>query len=440
MFSRQRFAWLRFLHQPLAAVGLLALDPAAWPLYVTVLLVLAVEWPFHIQLADGIEIYPPAEWTSASAAYVLGLAFLPLFWLSAALGFALIVVLDGTGVVRASGIAADSVRWIRGQPHPPSVTVDGHLRGFVNVSTQAVRVAVIASLHHLRVEPPLLLLVLLTEGAVAVWLAIVPIPGRMCPRQRWRRLTDALGWDMLVATAALQVLMIYFLLASVQRAGTPGWVVTSASTLVVFLILKRLNDTRLESERRRHELVDVQSELARRQRLAVIGRTASAVFHQVARQHGAIGIFAHLLTRDAENPGAADWRRRVSEHAAGILASVDEANRVVDELMRFGQDRVLNLYEQPLTSLVEECVGASRPRAMARGVRLELVAGPEQVVVVDKHKVRQALGNLLDNAVEASPAGAAVEVRWCLDGGLVRIAVRDYGAGVPAAVRSRLFT
>ena len=74
------------------------------------------------------------------------------------------------------------------------------------------------------------------------------------------------------------------------------------ATVVVFAILKRLNDTRLESERRRRELVDAQDELARRQRLSVIGRTASTVFHQVARQHGAIGMFAHLLARDAEGP------------------------------------------------------------------------------------------------------------------------------------------
>jgi hypothetical protein len=36
---RPAFAWLRFLHQPLAAVGLLAVDPSAWPLYLTVLIV-----------------------------------------------------------------------------------------------------------------------------------------------------------------------------------------------------------------------------------------------------------------------------------------------------------------------------------------------------------------------------------------------------------------
>jgi signal transduction histidine kinase len=245
---------------------------------------------------------------------------------------------------------------------------------------------------------------------------------------------------MLVATAALQMLMIYFLLVSLERAGTAGWVATSAATLVLFAILKRLNDTRLESERRRRELVDVQGELARRQRLSVIGRTASTVFHQVARQHGAIGIFAHLLARDADRPDDPGWPQRVREHVTGILSSVHEANRVIDELMRFGQDRLLNLYEQPLGALVEECIAACRPRALARGIRLEVLPGPERVIVIDKHKITQALGNLLDNAVEASPAGGRVEVRWSLDGALVRIAIRDYGTGVPEEIRGRLFT
>ena len=78
------------------------------------------EWPFHLQLAEGIETYPPAEWTSASAAYVLGLAVLPIFWLSAALGFGLIVLLDGVRPGARQRHRCRSVRWIRGRPHPPA--------------------------------------------------------------------------------------------------------------------------------------------------------------------------------------------------------------------------------------------------------------------------------------------------------------------------------
>jgi signal transduction histidine kinase len=54
------------------------------------------------------------------------------------------------------------------------------------------------------------------------------------------------------------------------------------------------------------------------------------------------------------------------------------------------------------------CDVARRPARRASG------AGP--AIVVDKHKITQALGNLLDNAVDASQPGGRVEVRWTLDG------------------------
>jgi signal transduction histidine kinase len=421
-------------------VGLLAVDPALAPLYATVLIVTTLEWPFHIQLAEDMEIYPAAEWTSAAAAYILGIAFLPVFWLSATLGFFLIVALDSAGVVRASGIAADTVRLMRGQPHPPGLGVDGHLRGFVNVSTHAIRAAVVAGVRTVAPEAPLLLLVLGAEGAVALWLSVVPIPGRMAPRRRWQRLAEALGTDMLFATAALQVVIVYVLLEAFARGGTSAFVAASACTLVLHALVKRLNDTRIESERRRRELLQMRDELDRRHRLAVIGHTASAVFHQIARQHGSIGIFAHLLERDAAEPGTPGWLGRLREHVSGIRTSVDEANRVVDELLRFGQDRALNLYPQPLDALLGECVTECRPHAAQRGVSLEMLAGPDAMATVDKRKIKQAIGNVLDNAIQASPAGGRVEVQPVLDGAVVRIAVRDYGAGIPAAIRSQLFT
>jgi phosphoglycerate-specific signal transduction histidine kinase len=80
----------------------------------------------------------------------------------------------------------------------------------------------------------------------------------------------------------------------------------------------------------------VQGELDRRQRLATIGQTAATVFHQVGRHHGAIGMYAHLVGRSATID-----RQVVREHATRILTSVEEANRVIDELLRFSQDRAL---------------------------------------------------------------------------------------------------
>jgi signal transduction histidine kinase len=194
----------------------------------------------------------------------------------------------------------------------------------------------------------------------------------------------------------------------------------SLLTLTLHTVLKRLSDTR--------------GELEQRQRLAVIGQTASTVFHQLGRHHGAIGMYAHLISRAAaEDPAAA-------EHARRILASVNESNRVIDELLAFGQDRTLNLYRHRVDELVDECLDECRPRAAERAVALEVVATSPALATLDKHKIKQALGNILDNAIDAAPTGSTVEVDASAPNGFIRLAVRDHGAGVAPEIRGRLFT
>src|SRR5262249_23108116 len=167
---------------------------------------------FHIQLSKDVEIYLPASWTAAAAAYLLGPALLPVFWLSTALGFGLIVLLDGAGLVRAHGITAETVRQVRGQPYPPGVGVDGHLRVFVNIGSHAIRVAVVLAARAAVPGVPLVAVVPFGEALVNGWLWALPIPGRMSPRRGWVRFSAALGFDMLVVSELLQILMGSFLL------------------------------------------------------------------------------------------------------------------------------------------------------------------------------------------------------------------------------------
>jgi signal transduction histidine kinase len=424
-------SWLRWAHIPLAVAGLFFIDPALWPSYLLVTAVLALERPFCIHLTQGVEIYLPLMWTSAAAAYVIGPAILPVFWLASLPGFALIVLLDSAGIVPAQGLAAESAKRWRGEPFALDCVADGDIRHSLALSEHAVRVAVITACRATALELPATIVI--AETATVVWRHVVPIPGRMAPARTWARIAQALGPDMPLVTLLLHGVMVGYLVVAWERSGMTGFAAASFSTLVLHALLKRLNDTRLESERRREELLVAQDELDRRQRLATIGQTAATVFHQVSRHHGAIGMYAHLLGRGSD-PGT------VREHATRILTSVDEANRVIEELLRFGQDRALNLYPHTLRELVWDCVADCAPRAAARGVALVQGQIPDVVVSLDKHKVKQAISNLLDNAIAASQRGMRVDVESNTGNGVVQIVVRDYGVGIAPEIRERLFT
>lgn len=76
-------------------------------------------------------------------------------------------------------------------------------------------------------------------------------------------------------------------------------------------------------------------------------------------------------------------------------------------------------------------------RAAERGNRIELARpGVPVLVQGDPNVIEVALRNLVENALQHSPARAAVEIRIAADG---RIAVSDEGPGVAEALRDRIF-
>jgi signal transduction histidine kinase len=58
---------------------------------------------------------------------------------------------------------------------------------------------------------------------------------------------------------------------------------------------------------------------------------------------------------------------------------------------------------------------------------------------MDAHLIRQALLNLLTNAVQAMPAGGILSIAARLDGDHVRVDVSDTGGGIPEELRPRIF-
>jgi two-component system sensor histidine kinase FlrB len=73
-------------------------------------------------------------------------------------------------------------------------------------------------------------------------------------------------------------------------------------------------------------------------------------------------------------------------------------------------------------------------------VRVVMTDTIDAIVPIDKRKLEQVIDNLLDNAIEASPAGAAVDVAITHDGMRAHVTVRDRGAGVDTHAACQLFT
>ncbi|MFI6074017.1 sensor histidine kinase [Actinoplanes sp. NPDC051343] len=146
-------------------------------------------------------------------------------------------------------------------------------------------------------------------------------------------------------------------------------------------------------------------------------RFAADVSHELRSPLQTLSAAASVLNRRRD---ALDER---SATAAGL---------VVGEVVRFQQlvDDLLTLArgDRPAERTPVDVSELARAECHRRGLPEELVSARDPVWCVDRRRVRQALGNLLDNAT--AYGGGPTAVRLELDGDLGRIDVDDEGPGV----------
>ncbi|HYF44714.1 MAG TPA: HAMP domain-containing sensor histidine kinase [Acidimicrobiales bacterium] len=126
----------------------------------------------------------------------------------------------------------------------------------------------------------------------------------------------------------------------------------------------------------------------------------------------------------------------------GVIArTVDRMSHVVDDLLRYARHGAPQLAKEPvdLASVVTDAAEEFRAPAESRDVALEAVA-PEGIWVQgDRVALRQALANLLANAVRHAPEGSRVRVAAGVDRGWAWMAVEDQGPGIPEDERDLVF-
>lgn len=143
-----------------------------------------------------------------------------------------------------------------------------------------------------------------------------------------------------------------------------------------------------------------------------------------------------------------DVALRRERSPAELRATLDEARGEVDRLAELAT-RLLDLAAlrasplEPrrgdLVPLVIEAVDAARATAEPCGVLVELKAPTRASVEHAPEAMRQALDNLLANAIKFSPADGTVDVELREDGDGWRVTIADRGPGVPAAEREAIF-
>ena len=182
--------------------------------------------------------------------------------------------------------------------------------------------------------------------------------------------------------------------------------------------------------------------LRRRDRLAAMGELAASVAHEVRNPLNAIAMSVKRLQREfleTRANASLEDRAELGELLSVMQAETERINRTVQQFLDYARSPRLNPQPTDLATLVSGLVESRRPLAETRGVRLAMDVVRAGQAVVDPDQLRQALDNVLRNALEATPTGGLVSVRAHSTAGEHHVEVRDTGQGIEPDKLARVF-
>lgn len=189
------------------------------------------------------------------------------------------------------------------------------------------------------------------------------------------------------------------------------------------------------------ELQSSSERLMRSERLAAIGRLAAQITHEVRNPLNAIGLNLELLEEDTEQlPNA-------TEALAVLHATMDEVERltqITEEYLRFAALPPPRLEAADVNPLLSGTVEFLNGELNQRGIRWDVeLEEPLPAINVDQRQLRQALLNLLRNAIQAASLNTevggelAISTRRVNDN--VEIKICDNGPGISEADLQEIF-
>jgi signal transduction histidine kinase len=161
------------------------------------------------------------------------------------------------------------------------------------------------------------------------------------------------------------------------------------------------------------------------ERLALLGRMAAGLAHEINNPAAAIRLHAQLLARALPADSAS------GQSALTIASESGRIEELVNQWLFLTRPAPPQISRVPLRPLLEESLAAAAPAAEHAGVSLTILGVPDEAAVPgDSRRLRQVLGNLLTNAIHASTEGGTVtfEVR-STPGPKWEILCRDSGNG-----------
>ena len=164
------------------------------------------------------------------------------------------------------------------------------------------------------------------------------------------------------------------------------------------------------------------------------------VSHELRTPLNAVAGFADILT----NQYFGDLNPRQLEYSRGILQGSQQLLELINDIIDLATIEagymVLETGRVEIFDMLKTVLALTRERARSRGLDIELCCPPEiGAIAADERRLKQALFNLISNAIKFTPPGGAIRIEAKRRESELLLTVADTGIGIPLSDQVRVF-
>lgn len=188
------------------------------------------------------------------------------------------------------------------------------------------------------------------------------------------------------------------------------------------------------------ELRQAQAALTQKEKLAVLGEMAATVAHEIRNPLTAIRGYSQRIGALASKPLDERDVRRIIRYSGIIIGEVDRLNAVVADVLNFARRGADRMAPADLNAMIRDVLRLEQINSVSTNVLVTTDLNQHlPPVVCDANQIKQALINLVQNALQAMPDGGLLDIETRFDDARAYIVVKDTGNGIPEELMDKIF-
>lgn len=177
----------------------------------------------------------------------------------------------------------------------------------------------------------------------------------------------------------------------------------------------------------------IEKEIARLDRLHLVGEMAASIGHEIRNPITSIRGFLQLLRGN-------DYYAKDRTYFDLMIDELDRANNIISEYLDMAKDKMVDLQPQYLNDVIKSIYPMIEADANYQGMDVRLDLGDSRITLIDDKEIRQMILNMARNGLEAMPPGGLLIIGTTVDDNEIVLYIKDSGHGLDPELLDKMGT